>query len=176
MTTKTQNITLSALFMAIGVLLPILFHAVGLGSMFLPMFWPVAASGFFLPVPYATAVGALTPVLSTLITGMPPPPTLYRMIFELASLATITSLLYRKTCYGTFWLLLGGLLTAMVVGLFGSAAIAPLLGLPPEFYAIVSLIKSIPGMIVLLSLVPLILKRIKHEPIWSSRTTDAKGP
>jgi len=176
MNVRTQNITLSALFIAFGVLFPILFHSIGLGSILLPMFWPVAASAFFLPIPHAFAVGTLTPVLSMLITGMPPPPTLYRMIFELAVLATITGLLYRKTRYTIFWPLLGGLFTAMVAGLLGSAAIAPILGLPPEFYAIASSIKTIPGIITILALAPPILKRIKHEPIWSSRTTHVKEP
>ena len=169
MTARTQNLTRSGLFIALGVLFPIVFHAVGMGSIFLPMFWPVAISAFFLPIPHALAVGVLTPILSTMVTGMPPPPTLYKMIFELAFLAGFTSLLYHKTRYGIFWLILGGVFMAEVAALISAAAIAPILGLPPEFYAVASLLKSVPGMILILVLIPLILKKIKNEILFGLR-------
>lgn len=43
----TRNIVLSALFIALGIIIPILFHAVGMGSVFLPMHIPVILAGFF---------------------------------------------------------------------------------------------------------------------------------
>ena len=174
MTSRTQHITLSALFMALGILIPFLFHGIGLGSVFIPMFWPIAVSAFFLPFSFAIAVGALTPLLSSMFTGMPPPPTLYKMIFELAFLAGCTCLLYRKTRYGIFWLLLFGLVLSRIVALLGAAAIAPILGLPPEFYAVFSLIEGTPGMIIMLVFLPLILKRITNEPILGLRKPDVQ--
>lgn len=172
MKVRTQNLTSSAVFIALGILVPIFFHAIGLGPVFLPMFWPIATSAFFLPITYAIAVGAITPILSTLMTGMPPPPILYKMIFELACLSGIISLLYEKTRYGTLWLVLAGLFIAEVTALLSAAAIAPLLGLPPQLYAIASLVKSIPGIVLILGLIPSILKSIKKEPIFSMRTAN----
>ena len=175
MRTRTQNLTLSSLFIALGILIPILFHAIGLGSMLLPMFWPIAVGAFFLAVPYAAAVGVLTPVLSALMTGMPPPPILYKMIFELVFLGISISFCYRQTRLGIFWLVLTGMLISRIMALLGSAAIAPLLGLPPEFYALFSLLKGMPGMIAIVVLMPLIVNRLKPDPIFSIRKTDVQS-
>ena len=66
---RSRHIVLSALFITLGLVLPMLFHGLGLGRFFLPMFWPVAASGFFLTAPFCLAVGILTPWVSFLLTG-----------------------------------------------------------------------------------------------------------
>jgi hypothetical protein len=175
MTDRTKYITLSAPFIAMGVLFPMLFHSVGLGPMFLPMFWPVVIGAFFLPIPYIVAVGILTPLLSSFMTGMPPPPVLYRMIFELGVLSIVLGYLYSRTRYGIFWLILSGLIFALFAGFVGSLIIAPLFGLPPEFYAAASLLNSVPGFLSMLVLLPVIVKRIKHETIFGLRKGDAKG-
>jgi type III secretory pathway component EscT len=47
---STKDLTLSGLFITMGLLLPIVFHGVGIGAVFLAMFWPVAASGFIFPI------------------------------------------------------------------------------------------------------------------------------
>lgn len=92
-----REITASGLFTAIGVLLPVIFHALGLGSAFLPMHIPALMAGFVLSVPYAAAVGAATPLLSSLMTGMPPAfPVMPYMVFELAAYASVVSALRRK--------------------------------------------------------------------------------
>ncbi len=174
MTDRTKYITLSAPFIAMGILFPMLFHGVGLGPMFLPMFWPVVISAFFLPIPYIVAVGILTPLLSSFITGMPPPPILYKMIFELGILSVVLGCLYKWTRYGVFWLILSGLIIAIFAGFVGSVIIAPLFGLPPEFYAAASLLKSIPGILSMLVFLPIILKRIKQETIFGLRKRDVK--
>jgi hypothetical protein len=38
-----------------GLVFPIIFHAVGLGSAFLPMFFPIIAAGFLIALPSFTA-------------------------------------------------------------------------------------------------------------------------
>jgi hypothetical protein len=171
MTERTKYITLSAPFIAMGILFPLLFHSVGLGAMFLPMFWPVVICAFYLPIHYAVAVGILTPLLSSFLTGMPPPPILYKMIFELGVLSFVIALLYKKTRYGFFWLILLGLLIVMIGGFVGSIAIAPVFGLPPEFYAAATLFHSLPGFLSMLVLLPIILKRIKQETIFGLRNS-----
>ncbi len=169
MTTRTHDITLSALFMALGILFPILFHTVGLGSVILPMFWPIAACAFFVPPSFALMVGTLTPLLSTMATGMPPPPTLYKMIFELAALAGCTALLYRRTLWGVFWLVLAGLIISKLAAILSAVIIGPMLGLPPAFYAIASLIKGLPGTVLILFIIPLLVHRLTKEPLWKTR-------
>jgi hypothetical protein len=175
MTPRTQKITLSAMFIALGVLFPILFHAAGLGSLFLPMFWPVAAAGFFLPVSFALLVGVLTPVLSFLMTGMPPlaPPVLQIMLPELAILAAGTGLLYRKAGLPVWLSLFLGLALSRIIlfvfaGLFGAA-----LGLPPKWASAAMLIGSLPGVVFILVLVPLLVGRLKHESVFRRRKQHA---
>ena len=96
---NVYHFILTSLFIAAGTLMPFIFHVTGLlGSIFLPMFWPVTVSAFFLPTGYAVAVGILSPILSTLMTGMPPisPPILFIMIGELSTLAFTVNLLHNK--------------------------------------------------------------------------------
>jgi uncharacterized membrane protein YuzA (DUF378 family) len=163
MTGQTRNLILGAMFTAAGVLLPVIFHTLGLGAAFLPMFWPIAVAGFFLSLPVALLTGALTPILSFVLTAMPPPPILYRMIVELAVLSGSIALLRRSSrIRGTFWITALGLFSALIAGLGGAALIAPLLGLPPAFYAAATLIRGIPGIAAILILVPLIMTRLRN--------------
>jgi hypothetical protein len=168
---RTRKLTLSAMFVALGILLPIVFHALGLGSIFLPMFWPIAAGAFFLSFPHALAIGAVTPILSSLLTGMPPisPPILYIMIFELAFLAGVISLLHQRSHWGLFWILLIGLLVSRLVLLAGVLVLAPLLGLPPKVFSLLSVIKGLPGIGLMLVLIPLLVNRTRHEALFLSR-------
>ena len=168
---STQKITWSAIFIALGVLLPILFHTLGIGSVFLPMFWPVALCAYFLDTPYAVAVGAITPIISTLLTGMPPlsPPIVYIMIFELAFLAGITSLFYHKTSLGIFGPLLIGLIISRFVLFITVIPLASILGLPPRIASIVTVLKGMPGVAVILIIVPILVRRLNKEVIFGLR-------
>jgi hypothetical protein len=169
----TQKLTLSAVFLALGVLLPILFHAIGLGSVFLPMFWPVAAAGYFLPLSLTVFVGALTPVLSFLLTGMPPvaPPILQVMIPELIVLAAVVHLLYRKAGLAIWPSLFFGLLTSRTVLFFTAGLLGRMLGLPPKWASAAALVKSLPGVVAILILVPPLVGRLLHESIFRRRRT-----
>lgn len=74
------------LFGALAIVMPFLFHLVGLGSIFLPMFIPIVISGFFIQLRYAIILCIMIPILSFTISGMPPllvPPIGIIMIFEL---------------------------------------------------------------------------------------------
>ena len=167
----TQKLTLSAVFLSLGVLLPMLFHAIGLGSIFLPMFWPVAATGYFLPLSLAVFVGALTPVLSFLLTGMPPvaPPILQVMIPELIVLAAVVRLLYRKAGLAIWPSLFLGLLVSRAVLFLTAGLIGRTLGLPPKWASTAMLLKSLPGVVAILILVPPFVGRLLHEPLFRRR-------
>src|SRR4030042_3933902 len=162
--------------MATGILLPIFFHAAGLGSVFLPMFWPVAVSAFLLPFPFAPAVGVLTPLLSFIMTGMPPPPILYKMLLELSALAASVRMLYSKTRLGTLWIMLIAIILSEGIGLLGSALIAPVLGWPRELYAAASLLQILPGLFSMLIMIPPVINRLLKEPIFGFRKNHVKSP
>jgi hypothetical protein len=167
--------TLSAMFTALGIILPPAFHALGLGKAFLPMFWPVAAAGFFLPVTTAALVSVVTPVLSFVLTGMPPvsPPVLHVMVIELVCLAAAAAVLMRCTRWGLFWVLLAALVFSRAALLFSSRMLAPFFGLPAKWVSLVSVLNSLPGIAVMLVLIPALVGRLTHQAVWEARNKRA---
>ena len=163
---KTKQLSLSAIFITIGILFPIVFHFViaGSGPIFLPMHIPVLISGFFLSPLLAFVVGILTPLLSTLLTGMPPlMPMLPIMISELSSAALVISLLVKAKKGNIVF----QLLIAMIIARIASGLTVYILmmmtnvRLQPLIYLKGSIITGIPGILIQLILIPLIIKRIK---------------
>ena len=95
---STKKMALSAVFIALGIVLPMALHAVpNAGRVFLPMHIPVLLCGIVCGFPYGLACGAATPLLSSLWTGMPPAAMLPAMLCELAAYGTVSSLLMRFT-------------------------------------------------------------------------------
>jgi len=57
---------------AAGLLLPVIFHIVHLGHVFMPMYLPLVTCAFFTrPLP-AMLTAIVVPILSGALTGMPP--------------------------------------------------------------------------------------------------------
>ncbi|MDK2811559.1 MAG: hypothetical protein PWR27_2268, partial [Petroclostridium sp.] len=113
---SVKEMVLSGLFIAMGLLLPMIFHAFGMGSTFLPMHIPVLLAGFVVSMPYAIAVGVVTPILSSLLTGMPPMfPVLPYMVFELAAYGAVASLLYRRLKLNVYISLVGSMIVGRIV-------------------------------------------------------------
>ena len=57
---NTRRICWGALFIALGILLPITFHMVGMGKVFLPMHIPILLAGFFCGPAIGAMVGFIT--------------------------------------------------------------------------------------------------------------------
>jgi len=92
----TKKLVFTGLFIALGVVLPVAFHAVpDAGRVFQPMYLPVFLCGLVCGWPYGLVCGALTPLLSSLITSMPPAALLPAMIVELAVYGAASGLLIR---------------------------------------------------------------------------------
>ena len=168
---STQKLTLSALFIAMGILVPILFHGMGLGSIFLPMFWPLVIGSFFLPIHLAVIIGVLTPVLSFLITGMPPisPPILYLLIVQLGVLTGTISLLYSRTRLGIFLSMCISFLVERCALFILAVPLASILGLPPKLASTAIVIKGMPGVLIILAVVPFLVSRLKRESVFASQ-------
>ena len=67
------RLALSALFLAIGFVLPFLTGQIQqVGNMLLPMHLPVLVCGFVCGWPWGLAVGFVLPLLRSLFFGMPP--------------------------------------------------------------------------------------------------------
>lgn len=80
---SVKRVSLCAMCVALCYVLPIAFHTIGLGSILSPMHIPVLLCGIVCGGGYGLICGVLGPVLSSLISGMPPMMMLLRMIPEL---------------------------------------------------------------------------------------------
>lgn len=81
---KTLKLVLSAGFLALGLILPFFTAQIReIGNMLLPMHIPVLICGFVCGWQYGLAVGFITPLLRSMVFGMPPMfPTATAMAFE----------------------------------------------------------------------------------------------
>lgn len=101
-----RTVATAALVCALSVVLPQVFHLIGgkpLGNAFLPMHLPVILGGYLLNPAAALVCGALSPILSFFVSGMPPFPRLIFMIFELGAYGFSTSVFVHK-CRLPVWL------------------------------------------------------------------------
>jgi len=89
----TRALTATAVLLALGVMLPIAFHAIPLGGrVLLPMHIPALIAGLLLGPAAGLVVGAGSPVLSLLLTGRPPVPYMVPMLCELATYGVVAGL------------------------------------------------------------------------------------
>ena len=166
-TSNTRNMILSGFFMAIGLLLPSIFHLIGgAGPIFLPMHIPVLIAGFFLPPFYAAFVGLLTPVLSSLLTGMPVLyPILPIMMGELMVYGLIVSWLGKKQMKS----ILGRLILAMIAGRLVAGLIVFLLAIGlglkmnPLIYLQGAILTGLPGLVIQILLIPALVMLIQNR-------------
>ena len=110
-------------------------------------------------------VGAITPLISSLVTGMPPlsPPIAQIMVFECAFLTGITGYLYVKRNIPVLISLALGFLASRFILLLWIQILVPLLGLPKKIFSIAYVAKGIPGVIMILIIVPFFVYRIKSR-------------
>ncbi len=81
--TSVKRIILCAVCIALCYVLPVAFHAVGLGSVLSPMHIPVLLCGLVCGGFYGAVCGIFGPILSSVLSGMPPAAMLVTMIPEL---------------------------------------------------------------------------------------------
>lgn len=93
----TKKLMSASLLLALGLILPTFTMQIpNFGSMLLPMHIPVLLCGFLLGWKYGLLVGIMTPLLRSLLFGMPPIyPTAIAMAVELAAYGVSVALLYR---------------------------------------------------------------------------------
>ena len=81
-----QNLTLSSMFLALGIVLPFLTGQIPkVGNMLLPMHIPVLLCGLICSWQWGALVGFITPLLRFSLFGAPPMPMGISMAFELCA-------------------------------------------------------------------------------------------
>ncbi len=178
------NLTLSAMFLAIGMVLPMLTGQIQLiGNMLLPMHIPVLLCGLICGWQYGFAIGAILPVMRSLIFTMPHMyPNAISMAFELAAYGLLIGLLYN----GSRWKCIRSLYRSMIIAMLGGriiwgAAMIVLLGIKGSSFTLEAFfagafLNAIPGIILQLVLVPAImvaLDRTRLVPFSKKTRKDA---
>jgi len=167
---QARDLVLGGLFGALGIVVPILFHAVGLGKVFLPMYLPILALGLLASWEVALIVGVATPLLSGALTGMPPPPIAALMACELACLAAVGSLA-RRLGLAVWPAAILAILASRIVGTAALLTLGRLIGLEQTVfqYAVISLLASWPGIVLQLTVVPAAVYTIERTSLVGPR-------
>lgn len=162
---KSKKMVYTALFAALGVVLPQMFHVFGnvAGSVFLPMHIPVLLAGFVCGPISGLLVGLISVSISHIFTGMPPVPNLFFMIIELPVYGLMAGLLFNK--YELNMIL--SLILSMVAGriVVGSMILVAtnLIGITlPKYISFTGMIiTGLPGIALQLVVIPSVIVLIK---------------
>ncbi len=156
--------TFAAVLLAVGILLPQLFHMLGnLGTVLLPMHLGVIVAGYLLPPGWCLALGLFTPLLSSVLSGMPPFPLNYLIAIELAVLGFTLSAL-KSQGWSDRKKLIAAMLLSRLVRILATWIMAQALSFPFSLKALMSLmfIMGLPGIVIQILWVPALVRRIKN--------------
>lgn len=180
-----KKLTLTAMFLAIGLVLPFLTGQIQqIGNMLLPMHIPVFLCALICGWRYGMPMAFVLPIMRSMLFGMPPLyPTAISMAFELATYALVAGFLYEKSRWQCTRALYRLMLAAMVAGriVWGIAQII-LLGLKGtaftfEAFLAGAFLNAIPGILLQLMLVPAVmvaLNKTKLVPFRKNADTKAQ--
>jgi len=152
-----RELAYGGLFGASALLLPVIFHLVHLGHIFMPMYLPLVALAFFIrPLP-AALTALVVPLLSGAATGMPPfhPPVAVIMALEIALMAAVIAVIRQhKPTWNEWAILVPSLILGRVVNIGLIYLFAGAIDLPAGFVAGASFIGGWPGIILMLAVIP----------------------
>lgn len=167
---NVKKITYSALFLALGIIIPQIFHLFGgpgAGSVFLPMHISVLLAGFFLGGTSAALIGFMTVILSAAITGMPPVPVIYFMLVEVTVYGLAAGIAYKRFKLNVYISLISSMVAGRLALAISVFTLQPLLGLKlsPQAYMIGALTKGVPGIIIQLIFIPIIVFSLERAGV-----------
>jgi len=172
MKTNTKKLVYAAVCLALCLVLPFLTGQIPqIGQALSPMHIPVFLCGFLCGWPWALVVGALAPLLRSLLFHMPAMyPQALGMAFELATYGLVSGLLYKllpkKTPYIYVTLIVAmlcgrvvwGLARYVMAGLSGSS-------FPWSAFVAGAFTNAIPGIILHIVLVPVLVIALKRAKL-----------
>ncbi|MBQ9158465.1 MAG: ECF transporter S component [Erysipelotrichaceae bacterium] len=165
---NTKKLVLTALFAAIGVVLPQAFHMIpNAGSVILPMHIPVLIAGFLVGPVYGLACGIITPLLSHLFFSMPPAPVLPGMLCELAVYGLMSGLLNKaikmeNQLAKAYVVLIGAMLCGRITYGILNALIFRAGSYSMQAWLSAAFVTAIPGIIIQLLLIPILVIRLRR--------------
>ncbi|MCM1329475.1 MAG: ECF transporter S component [Ruminococcus sp.] len=181
---QVLNLTLAAMFLAIGLVLPFLTGQLKqFGSALLPMHIPVILCGLICGWQYGLGVGLVLPLLRSALFGMPVLLTAAAMSFELAAYGFAAGFLYFHSRWKCVVALYRSLIIAMLAGrvVWGIAQVVllNLLGLGENGFTLQmfmagAFLNAVPGIIIQLILIPAIMIALNRTGLVRFSNNKAK--
>ncbi|MFR7992669.1 MAG: ECF transporter S component [Lachnospiraceae bacterium] len=178
-----KNLTLAAMFLALGLVLPLLTGQIQvIGNMLLPMHIPVLLCGLICGWQYGGAVGFIMPLLRFAIFAMPPMPNAISMAFELATYGLVIGWLYGRSKWKCVISLYRSMLIAMIAGRVVWGVVQAMImgihgsGFTMQMFMAGAFINAVPGIVLQLILIPAVmvaLDRAKLVPFTKKKTVKA---
>ena len=165
-----KNITLSAMFLALGMILPFFTGQIRqIGNMLLPMHFPVFLCGLICGWPYGLTIGFILPLFRSFTFSMPVLfPTATSMAFELATYGFLSGFFYNRSRHQCIVALYRSLVLSMLSGrLVWGMVQYILLGLSGKgftwaMFLAGAFLNAIPGICLQLILIPAIMVTLKR--------------
>ena len=169
-----KRMTLSALCTALCVVLPMAFHMIpNAGSVMLPMHIPVLLCGLVCGWHYGLLCGILGPLVSSVLTGMPPAAILPGMMVECGMYGCVGGLMMERvrtgSLYGDIYI---SLPVAMLAGRVISGIVKALIltpGLSFTAWATASFVTALPGISIQLILIPTLIVALTRAGLIPAR-------
>lgn len=178
------RLTLSAIFLGMGLVLPFLTGQIEqFGNMLLPMHLPVFFCGLLCGAGYGNTVGFVLPLLRSLLFGMPILyPNALAMAFELCAYGLCIGFFYRLCKRKNLFTLLFSLVAAMLAGraVWGVVQVI-LLGVSEKGFTLSAFwagafVNAVPGIVLQLVLIPTVMLALqKFRPALFAELTDSKA-
>lgn len=179
-----KNLTLTAMFLAIGMVLPLLTGQIQqIGNMLLPMHIPVFLCALVCGWRYGVPMAFILPLFRSVTMGMPPLyPTAISMAFEMATYAFVAGYLYERSRWQCTRALYRCMILAMIAGrIVWGIVQAVLLGmggsaLTLQAFIAGALLNAIPGIVLQLVLIPAVMVALDRTHLVPFRRTSGQQP
>ena len=173
---SVKQATITALCIALCYVLPVVFHATGLGSAFSPMHIPVLLCGLVCGSGYGIFCGIAGPVLSSVLSGMPTVTQLIYFVPELMVYGFVTGLVMklvhtRKLMVDLYISLIIAMLAGRLVGGIAEALFYMGSGQTFTIAAIAAgyFVTTIPGIICHLIVIPILVTTLMKARLIPNR-------
>lgn len=173
-----KKIVYTAVCCALCLILPMAFHSVPKGGIiFLPMHIPVLLCGLVCGWQYGLICGVLGPLLSSIVTSMPPAAILPSMTVECGVYGLVSGLLMKyvhtKHMAADIYIsMISSMILGRVVAGFAKAWIfTP--GVSPFAWVTTSLVTGIPGIVLQLVLMPALIYALTKAKLIPARYEDS---
>ena len=168
---NTKKLVLSALFLAIGMVLPLLTGQIKeIGDSLLPMHLAVMLCGAICGLKYGLFVGLVLPIFRSLTFGMPPlDPNAVYMTLELGTYGFVIGALYgsrkKRTVKYTYFCLICAMLCGRIVWGITKAILLGVANKPfgIKAFLVGGFLDAAPGLVLQLILIPTLLSLLERN-------------